>query len=413
MEYPPGLFISRPHVHPTGRSGAPGPHPFRHYITPMFMISSLRAAALAATLLSCASFVSASDWRGHRPGGAVYTASNAVDGNRILVFNRGHNGSLKLADSFPTGGLGTGAGLGNQGGVVLTPDGDWLLTVNAGSAEVSLFEVTEDVLVLRDIVPSGGAEPLSITVDHHLVYVLNGGGSAAKPDNITGFVLSEHDGRLTPIPDSTRMLSGDAVMPAQVSFAPAGDVLVVTEKATNLITTFAVDDDGLASDPQPQASAGMTPFGFAFDWRGRLFVSEAFGGAADASAVSSYRVSATGMLSVVSPSVPTHQTAACWVAVDQTGRYIYATNAGSSSISGYRAAPNASITLLNADGATASTGSGSVPIDLARSSDGRFLYALSGGSNTISAYRILGNGGLEPVETETGIPAGAYGLAAR
>ena len=76
-----------------------------------------------------------------------------------------------------------------------------------------------------------------------------------------------------------------------MSFDPRGGTLVVTEKATNLIDTYEVDGEtGLATGPNPQASAGTTPFGFAFDRRGHLIVSEAFGGAADQSAVSSYEV---------------------------------------------------------------------------------------------------------------------------
>jgi hypothetical protein len=44
--------------------------------------------------------------------------------------------------------------------------------------------------------------------------------------------------------------------------------------------------NGRLGAPQPQASAGMTPFGFGVGVRGQLFVSEAFGGAPDASATS-------------------------------------------------------------------------------------------------------------------------------
>jgi 6-phosphogluconolactonase (cycloisomerase 2 family) len=379
----------------------------------MFSTKLTRAAAVASALLLSCSLALADSGRGHRrSGGTLFTTTNSVDGNRVLVFDRSPSGALKLAESFPTGGFGTGAGLGNQGGIVLTPNGDWLLTVNAASAEVSLFEVVDDVLVLRDIVPSGGAVPLSVAVDHNLVYVLNGG-DAGSPNNITGFTLSASAGRLTALPGSTRALSGDAVAPAQISFSPWGGVLVVTEKGTNMITTFTVGDDGLASNANPQPSSGMTPFGFAFDRNGRLFVSEAFGGALDASAMSSYAVSGSGILTTISPTVPTHQTAACWVALDLTGRFAYTTNTGSSSISGYRIAPAGAISPLDADGVTASTGAGSSPIDVALTKDGRFLYALSGGANTITGFRVRGDGSLDPVETEGDLPIGTNGLAAR
>ena len=68
-----------------------------------------------------------------------------------------------------------------------------------------------------------------------LVYVLNAGGSA----NITAFRLSSA-GELTTLAGSTRPFSAAAPSPAQVEFTPAGDRLVVTEKATNLILTYAV-----------------------------------------------------------------------------------------------------------------------------------------------------------------------------
>jgi hypothetical protein len=54
----------------------------------------------------------------------------------------------------------------------------------------------------------------------------------------------------------------------------------------------------LAGAPLVQDSAGTTPFGFAFGKRGQLPVSEAFGGAADASATSSCRLGSDGILTV-------------------------------------------------------------------------------------------------------------------
>src|SRR5437773_1829476 len=71
--------------------------------------------------------------------GAVYTMTNAADTNRIVVFSRGSKGELQSDHSLPTGGKGTGGGLGSQGALALGHDGKWLLAVNAGSNEVSVF----------------------------------------------------------------------------------------------------------------------------------------------------------------------------------------------------------------------------------------------------------------------------------
>jgi DNA-binding beta-propeller fold protein YncE len=335
---------------------------------------------------------------------AVYTLTNDPAGNAVKVFKRSGHGSLSPGGEFATGGTGTGTGLGNQSALVL--DGRRLFAVNPGSDSISSFRVRGHRLELIDTDSSGGDQPISLTVDDGLLYVLNAGGAG----NITGHTISRH-GALSPLVGSTRPLSGAGTDPAQVSFDPRGETLVVTEKATNLIDTYEVNEDsGLAGDPNPQASAGATPFGFAFDRRGHLIVSEAFGGAADQSAVSSYAVD-DGTIDPISPSVETTETAACWIVVTKNGRFAYTSNTGSGSISGYRVRHNGALTLLDADGETGLTGPG--PIDMALTRSSRLLYSLNSGDGTISGFRVRADGGLAPIGGASGLPAAATGLAAR
>lgn len=340
--------------------------------------------------------------------GAVYTMSNATTGNEILQFDRAADGTLTPAGSFATGGFGTGGGLGNQSALVLSAGQRWLFAVNAGSNEISVFAVKRGGLELVDKVSSGGARPVSLSVDQDLLYVLNAGGI----DNITGFNVSRR-GKLTPLPGSTRLLSGTGTAPAQVQFNPQGNVLVVTEKATNLIDTYIVGDDGFASGPFVHASAGVTPFGFAFDRRGRMYVSDAAGGVPGASSVSSYRVAGDGNIQAISPTAANTQTAACWVVISNDGRFAYTTNTGSGSISGYRIAKDGSLTLRDTDGRTGVTGDGSGPLDMSLSRDGRYLYTLNSGSNSIGAFGVAKDGGLTALPGFSGLPVSANGLAAR
>jgi 6-phosphogluconolactonase (cycloisomerase 2 family) len=335
----------------------------------------------------------------------VYTLSNAPAGNAVLVFDRLSDGRLVPLTRVPTGGSGTGGGLGNQGAVILSGNERWLLTVNAGSNSVSVFAVRRRGLRRTDVQPSEGILPVSITEHRGVVYVLNAGS-----DSITGFRLGR-DGRLRPIPGSTQPLSGAGTGPAQVAFTPDGDFLVVAEKATNKIVTFPVDHDGVAGLAQGQDSVGQTPFGFAFGKRDQLFVSEAFGGAPDASATSSYELDRHGRLQTISASVGTNQTANCWVIVTPNGRFAYVTNTGSGSISGYRIGFDGEIELLDEDGRTGVTDGG--PIDLALTESGRFLYSLNTGTNTIGAFRVHTDGSLTTLPFAPGLPAGATGLAAR
>lgn len=345
----------------------------------------------------------------------VYTASNSSSGNEVFAYRRASNGTLTFSASFATGGTGNDAelgGLGNQGGVVLSRNGRWLLVVNPGSNSVSAFAVRSNGdLFLTDTEPSNGILPTSVTTDRNLVYVLN----AADAGSIAGFTIS-NQGDLTPIPGSIQPLSGMAVTgPAQIEFNLSGSALVVTEKATNLIDTYMVDQNGVASAPLVNASAGETPFGFAFSKDRHLIISEAFGGLPDIGTVSSYSINHGGQLNVVTPSEPTHQAAPCWIVITESGKFTYTTNTGSGTVTGFRInRASGQLTPLDADGVTADTGVDSTPIDEALSAQSRYLYVLNAGTHEIAGFRVNGvNGSLEEIGLIGDLPPAAFGLAAR
>lgn len=326
----------------------------------------------------------------------VYTLSNAPTGNELLAFRRTPDGNLTAAGATATGGTGTGAGLGSQGAVIV--DGDRVLAVNAGSDSVSLFRVGRDGRPrLVDTESSGGDQPVSVAVRGRTVYVLN-----AASNTIAGLRIGEWG--LEAIEGSSRPLGGAGG--AQVSFVPGAPQLVVTEKATNTIDVFPLDDAGRPGAPVTNPSNGATPFGFAFGRRGTLIVSNAAGGAADASSLSSYRVGADGVLQPLDGPVATTETAACWVVT--AGRFAFTTNTGSGTVSGMRVERDGDLSLLSPDGVSAATGAG--PIDAAI--DGGDLFTLNSRAQTITVHGIDGQGGLH-AEGTGAVPVGVVGLAVR
>ncbi len=360
-------------------------------------------AAIAAVLSIATTPALATTASAHDASGAtVYTLSNEASGNAVLAFDRARDGSLSGPRSYPTGGRGTGAGLGSQGALTLTPDGQFLLAVDAGSDELSVFAVGGGTLRLLDREPSGGDLPISVDVRHRLVYVLNAGGSP----NITGFRLDERG--LQAVPHGTRDLSPGAAGPAQVGFARDGEHLIVTLKASNAIDTFPVRDNGQAGPPAVTPSVGATPFGFAVDRRGHVLVSNAEGGAPGASSTTSYTLE-DGALSAVGPAVATTQTAACWVVATHDSRFAYATNTGSGTVSLYSVARNGALTL---DDPTAATDIGA-PTDAALAERSRFLYVLDSAGHSVHGYRVdRHDGALSAVAGTPDIPPGTVGLAA-
>ena len=362
----------------------------RLFLTAVFLL------ALVAGITSPAAAASQSAF------GAVYTLTNAASGNEVLVYNRSSDGSLAFQNAYATGGLGSGAGLGSQSAVTLSHNNHWLFAVNAGSNEISSFAVTESGLELVDVEASGGALPVSLTSYKDWLYVLNAGGSG----NISGFAVGQ-DGSLSALTGSSQPLSnggaGAAPAVAQIAFSSDGSTLVVTEKSTNLIDTYAVES-GLAGAPVLNSSAGTTPFGFAFDRHDHAIVSEAASGS-----VSSYRIS-DGELNVISPAVVNTQAAACWIAISNNGKFAYTTNAASGTISSYRIAQDGSLTLLNPTAGV--TGAGSSPVDMAFSNNGQTLYALANGAHAISIFGMNADGSLA-AQGSIGVPVGVVGLAAR
>src|SRR4051812_15170765 len=224
--------------------------------------------------------------------GAVYTQTNAPTGNAVHRLDRGPDGTLTPVATYRTGGTGTGTGLQSQGAVALSDDGRVLVAVDAGSNDIASFHVgRRGHLTLVDRQPSGGVLPNSVDIADGSVYVLNRDGIA----NVTAFDL-DGSGRLRQ--RNTVNLAAGALGAAQVSVAPGGRDLVVTERVSNRIETFPLRF-GRIGAPVVTNSSGPVPFGFAFSPRGDLVVSEAGN-----STVSSYRLPGNGIARTISASLP-------------------------------------------------------------------------------------------------------------
>jgi 6-phosphogluconolactonase len=335
---------------------------------------------------------------------AVYVQTNDAAANAVLVFERAGDGGLAPGGTYETGGRGTGKPhLASQSSVVLSGDGSWLLVANAGSDDVSLFAVGDGGLMFAGRIPSGGTAPTSVAIYESLVYVLNNGTSS-----ISGFRIA--GGRLVPLSDSTRPLSSPEADGAQIAFSPDGGTLVVTERGTNSISSFAVDASGYAGEASTIPSAGATPYGF--DFAGdAIVVTEAFGGAIGQAAASSYTVSEPGRLAPVSGSVADTRSEVCWAVVTRDGRYAYVTNFGDGTISSYGVGGDGGLELLEPIAASTRLGEKGIR-DEALTRDGRFLYAIDADAQRLFGWTVGDDGSLSPAAEIDGVPATVAGLAA-
>lgn len=335
----------------------------------------------------------------------LYILSNGKTTNEIIEYGRSATtGELSPFGEYPTGGAGTGAGLGSQSALVFDPTSNHFFAVNAGDNSISELALELDGSIsLLSNVPSGGTSPISLALSGTTLYVLNAG-SATVAANITGFTVDPAG--LVPIANSTQPLSAAQPGAEQIAFVQNGAVLVVTEKGANNIDTFVVTSGVAAAGTFTSAGISQAPYGFGVSGDGLIVVSQA---TADTGA-SSYTISSTGAVTTDTAFVADGQAAACWATVVGTTAYVL--NAHNATISAYTITPSTGAIALVGNGVAASTGTG--PTDVAASADGAFLYTRNGAGQSITSWTIAADGTLGTTTTTfAGIPASATGLVVR
>jgi 6-phosphogluconolactonase (cycloisomerase 2 family) len=384
------------------------------------------AALVLTAAISLPASAMAAKKAAKKPVGVVYTETNSPKRNQVQIFHRFANGSLKFVTAVATGGRGgqqlqpgcapTCPFLDTQGEVTLSSNGKLLFVVNAGSDSITSFKVKPGGgLQKADVKPSGGKFPNSITTHGNVLYVLDSGifpmPGPPVPGNVQGFHFNAA-GHLTPIKGSNRPLTPTVPgLARQVGFNNSGTVLVATllgdptlatPTASNSIDTFQIHGNGSASPATAHNATTPFPFGFAFDPKGHLIMSQVTSltvpGAGD---TASYKVSAAGALTPIN-TVASKGTAPCWVEITSNGKYAFVVNTGGGAPTGafttsYGIAPNGALKFL----ANTPVRKGEFALtDEALSRDSKYLYVLAAAppptlAHHIDEYKVLGNGHLK------------------
>jgi 6-phosphogluconolactonase (cycloisomerase 2 family) len=330
------------------------------------------------------------------PDHVVFVQNDNTAGNQVFAYDRAYNGTLTLANSYSTGGLGGVLNgsvvdhLASQGSLTYDPQNSLLYAVNAGSNTVSVFSVRGNQLFLQQVIGSGGVFPVSVAVHGDLVYVLN-----AKSATVQGYLSSF--GELIPLRGSNRSLgitvpTGSTQYvetPGQVAFSPDGSQLIVTTKANgDDIDVFNVVFSGLLSPvPVVNPEPGTVPFAVSFDQGGHLVVTDA-----GTNALSTYNLYPSGNVSLVD-SLGNGQSATCWVASAQG--FFYTSNAGSSDLSAYDETPGGELSLIGNTATDLGT------VDATTTPDGQFLYVQTGGNGIVDEFAVQPGGSLSEIGSVT------------
>jgi 6-phosphogluconolactonase (cycloisomerase 2 family) len=338
-----------------------------------------------------------------------FVMSNNADKNQVIEFVHTSDGTVVAKETFDTKGRGTGGvndPLESQGSLTLSADHSLLFAANAGSGDITVFRVIGGRLIFLNRQPSGGSNPVAIAQSQNRVYVLNQGGAGS----VVGFQMGFR-GQLLPIANSTAFLSANAVGGSSISISPDGQTLAVAERLTNNIDTFHINPNGTLGPIVVNPSPGVGAFSGRFAPDGKLIVSET---GSTLSAISSYTVNSNGKLSAVTQSLTTNGHANCWNAITPNGAFVYASNAGSSNISGFSIGQSGALTALTSSSVVASNPENATNLDITISGDGKFFYSLNATVGTVGVFAIQSNGTLTEVDEIPGFTAavGFNGIAA-
>ncbi|MGW0970702.1 lactonase family protein [Streptomyces sp. NPDC002516] len=368
----------------------------------MAVATVLAGAALCAPSVPAAA--NSGDGHGRDRHHAVFVQTDNPAGNQIVAYRRAENGRLTQAGTYDTHGLGgvldgsVADHLASQGSLTYDARHGLLYAVNAGSNTVSVFSVDGDRLALRQVIGSGGRFPVSVAVHDDDVYVLN----ALDGGSIQGYTI--HHGRLDKENGRKRRLGLDpnatpqfTNTPGQVGFTGDGSQLVVTTKAngSNLLV-FNLNRSGApARTPVTTNLPGAVPFAFVPNGRHGLFLAEA-----GTNAVATFTIHRDGTASQEAFAA-TGQSATCWIVA--TRDLLYASNAGSSTLSGFRASHQGRrLTPLG------NTPTDPGTVDAATTPDGRYLYAQTGVNGIVDEFKVNRDGSLTRIGSRT-VPGGVGG----
>jgi 6-phosphogluconolactonase len=137
---------------------------------------SSRAIIAATVALAAAGTVPAAAAAAHAsPAEYVYVNDNTAGTNSVAGFVRRDDGGLAPVPGSPfnTGGEGTGSGLASQGAIQVSGDGRFVVTVDAGSNQISVLRIKRHgalELVPHGVVFSRGVQPVSIAEHEGLVW---------------------------------------------------------------------------------------------------------------------------------------------------------------------------------------------------------------------------------------------------
>ena len=342
--------------------------------------------------------------------GFLYTVTNIAGENSIVGYRVRKNGRLRELNGSPfaTGGSGAGAVIFSQAGLVASEDGNYLFAANPASNSISVMRVKNNGRLeplIGSPFSSRGVFPVSLAIKDNLLYVSHLGTdfSTCEFCDIRGFRININGNAVTAVELPEATVSFDVEpprVPFAIGFNPTGDVLVSARfpfspepPETSNIDTFQVNHEtgALVHAPgSPTVSQDAQPIGFGFRPTNptQLLISNVVAINELPGSISSYLMADTGQIApIVDTSFPSGgQEATCWVDFTSNGKYVFATNTFSDSITAYEMNDAGSLSIIEVEPVVNEADGEAWPLEIVVSDDDRFVYTVHGLGGYITGY---------------------------
>ena len=350
----------------------------------------------------------------------LYAISNSASGNSVVGYKIGNAGNLDPlpGSPFSTFGLGQGVTIlvSSDSGLVASEDNRFLFVPNRGSNDIAVFRIRPDgtlASVSGSPFPSGGITPTSLAISGDTLFVAHSGLGLflnCTDCDYRGFRVSE-SGRLTPIEGSYVKLSESPPSgPLAIRFSPDGKFLFGTELVSGKINVYKFNHDAepgkavLTPAPgSPFMANDKLPLGFNFNPNNptQLFVSNV-GLTANSGSVSPYLIANSGQISPIGEAVTSGQTATCWINLTHDGKWLFATNPPSDTVSSFGVAADGRLSLVDTTALpndSIQTNKSLAAVDMAMTSGDEYLYVLTRIVPAITGFKIGTDGKLAPISS--------------
>jgi 6-phosphogluconolactonase len=290
---------------------------------PGILVAVAVIVVLAGFTLSCGS-------SSHKTSGPNHNAYVSLPsrGSVLLLHISGATGAItvgaetpQVLDTTPTG-------------IALLPSKKFLYAVNSFANTISIFKVASDgTLALTGTpTPANGSSPNAAVIDPSGKYLLV---TNNLSNNVSVFSIDAGTGALSlvgsPVPANAN--------PAEILIVPSGKFVYVTNPGIGMVTIFSFSNGVLTQLPTSPVSSGAGAFGLAVDGSERfLYVANPSASnpppfSSTTGNISGFNIDpSTGALTPIlgSPFTATNGSGPSAIAVDPTGKYVYATTPGSS-----------------------------------------------------------------------------------